>query len=138
MVLAERGITICQKLKRRGRQFSGMRLWQQYGAKLQHILSAYQERMLIFSAVAEIAAGFMLLQLMLHQPGQYLFMACVYCGLHLPARCLMPESAASPKQVWRVAASVARHLLRIDVVLEILVENLIRCHQWSLTTLTTF
>ena len=55
--------------------------------------------MLIFSAVAEIAAGFMLLQLMLHQPGQYLFMAYVYCGLHLPARCLMPESAASPKQV---------------------------------------
>ncbi len=50
----------------------------------------------------------------------------------------LPDRRGGTLQVWRVAASVARPLLRIDVVLEILVENLIRCHQWSLTTLTTF
>ena len=57
-----------------------------------------QHQILMVSAVVEIAAGFVLLLLLLHRPFQYLILVIVYCGLHLPACCWMPETAAYHKQ----------------------------------------
>ncbi|CAL5220521.1 g2553 [Coccomyxa viridis] len=117
-----------------GSSFGATRVWQQYGAKLQHILSAYQEQILILSAVAEIAAGFRLLLLMLHHPWKYFVLALAYCGMHLPVRTWMPESAPYHRKVWQVVAIVARPLLQMAPLLEIMIDNLKRFHQWSLVT----
>ena len=37
-------------------------------------------------------------------------------------------------QVWQVVAIVARPLLQMDPLLEIMIDNLKRFHQWSLVT----
>ncbi len=68
-----------------------------------------QEQILILSAVAEIAAGFMLLLLAVQRPWKFLVLAIFYCGAHLPARCHMPESAAYHNQVCALShCSVCR------------------------------
>ena len=46
------------------------------------------------------------------------------------SNCLMGDYDAL--QVWQVAAGVVRPLLQIDIVVEILVENVRGCRQWSL------
>ncbi|CAL5220522.1 g2554 [Coccomyxa viridis] len=101
-----------------GSRFGSTRLWQQYGAKLQHILSAYQGQALIFNAAAEIGAGILLL-LGLLTPQRSIMLAFVYWRAFLPTRYNTPDAAGYHRQVWQIIADKTRPVLQAVPMLRI-------------------